>query len=44
MTETAAAELHRVDAIVESLLAVDATEYGTQALSMTQATFSDTQG
>ncbi|MEU7903535.1 hypothetical protein [Actinoplanes sp. NPDC049118] len=41
MSETTTNELLRVDAIVQNLQDLDATEYGTEALSMTQATFSD---
>ncbi|MFD4376631.1 hypothetical protein [Streptomyces sp. NPDC058486] len=41
MNESTQNELQRIDAIVENLQDLDATEYGTEALSMVQATFSD---
>jgi hypothetical protein len=41
MSETTTSELLRVDSIVQFLHEIDAAEYGTEALAMTQATFSD---
>ncbi|MFI5531145.1 hypothetical protein ACIA8O_21715 [Kitasatospora sp. NPDC051853] len=41
MSEITTNELARVDAIVEALEGLDATEYGTEALSAPQAANSD---
>ncbi|WP_438306829.1 hypothetical protein ACSHXN_45630 (plasmid) [Streptomyces sp. HUAS TT11] len=41
MDKNTAVELLRVDEVVATLQELDATEYGTEALAMEQATFSD---
>ena len=41
MSGTTTNEMLRIDSIVQSLQDLDAAAYGTEALSMTQATFSD---